>query len=611
MLVLYGTETGCARELAERVGREAAQRRITPRVVGMDDYDIGELPEEEVVVCVCSTTGDGDVPSNMTAFWKFLMRRDLTAARSASGRGALAGVKFAVFGLGDSSYAQFNVVARKLHARLEQLGATVMHSLTLGDDQSPFGLAGDIDLWLTALWESILRIKPLPDGFMIDDSSKLPTLCHRVVMMDEANVVPSTTAQKTKFYKPPRGSRPTPDGMPHLCTTMRNTRMTSEDWHQDVRHIVLSPAPGEENSHQLEYDAGDIAVVYPRNVFDVDSFAQLMGFNPDSVFSLKSCGGGGSSNILTLFPTPCTVRQALTCYLDVLGTPRRYAVEMLSHFATDPVEKDKLMEIGARRDGVDLYHSYLKREKRGFVELFADFTSCRPPFEWLVHIVPLLQPRLSPGNDLGDKVAGDNNVRLFVKRGRIRPAPAGTPELLIGPGTGIAPIMSLLQHRFALRRGSSECADQVVQDMVFFGCRHRSKDFLFREELSRMCDTKSLSSHGGGATLNENIDDKVSGSEDEMSPDPAQLYVAFSRDQPQKVYVQHKLAEQADKVWALLDPSRGNGRVVISGSSKRMPQDVLAVLKRIAILKGKLSQQEADRFFRTLQRRGKYVLEAW
>ena len=73
------------------------------------------------------------------------------------------------------------------------------------------------------------------------------------------------------------------------------------------------------------------------------------------------------------------------------GTPRRYAVEMLSHFATDPVEKDKLMEIGARRDGVDPYHSHLKREKRGFVELFA-LHELLPPFEWLVHIVPLLQP---------------------------------------------------------------------------------------------------------------------------------------------------------------------------------------------------------------------------
>ena len=180
MLILYGTETGCARDVAERVGREAARRLVAPRVVAMDDYDVGDLPDEAMVVCVCATTGDGDVPSTMASFWRFLLRRDLPRANAGGanagganagaaagddggGGGALAGVKFAVFGLGDSAYAQFNVVARKLHARLVQLGAAAMHPLTLGDDQSPFGLAGDVDVCcafsrsLTILWLMTLQ----------------------------------------------------------------------------------------------------------------------------------------------------------------------------------------------------------------------------------------------------------------------------------------------------------------------------------------------------------------------------------------------------------------------------------------------------------------------
>jgi sulfite reductase alpha subunit-like flavoprotein len=690
MLILYGTETGCARDVAERVGREAARRLVAPRVVAMDDYDVGDLPDEAMVVCVCATTGDGDVPSTMASFWRFLLRRDLPRANAGGanagganagaaagddggGGGALAGVKFAVFGLGDSAYAQFNVVARKLHARLVQLGAAAMHPLTLGDDQSPFGLAGDVDVWLSAFWPSVLRIQPLPDDFVVDDSSKLPTLHHSLIVEDEGAAT-TTTARPhflTQFYKPPMGSRPTPGGTPHACRVECNTRMTSEDWHQDVRHIVLGLAPNDSQKegdgtadHQtLEYAAGDIAVIYPKNVFDVDSFARLMGFDPDTVFSLHPLGDEmHSEQHVALFPTPCTVRQAFCCYMDVLGTPRRHAVEMLSHFATDAVEKDKLMEIGAAKDGVDLYHSYLKREKRGFVELFADFPSCRPPLEWLVRIVPLLRPRefsisssprchpreihlavaivdftsfygqrrtgvctnwmaklaadasgVEEGTDLGPDVV----VPLFVKRGRIHPAPADMPELLIGPGTGIAPIMSLLQDRFAARASSSGAvvADGggdggAVQDMVFFGCRHRSKDFLFRDDFLAMCESDDILASGesaassSGEAAGENAETSRVGCR-------ARLHVAFSRDQPQKVYVQHKLAEHADAVWAILDPARGNGRVVISGSSQRMPQDVLTVLKRIAILKGKLSEQEAGRFFKQMQRHGKYVLEAW
>ncbi len=687
MVVLYGPETGCARDVAERVGREAERRCMSPRVIAMDDYDVIGLPDESMVICICATTGDGDVPSTMSFFWRFLLRRDLPRASSAQtpSGGALATVKFAVFGLGDSAYAQFNVVARKLHARLVQLGASPLHPLTLGDDQSPFGLAGDVDVWLSAFWPSVFRIKPLPEGFIVDDAPKLPTLRYRVIVTNNStddgasgggavSAATGRSAPLTQFFKPPNGARPTPGRRPHSCRVVRNARMTSADWHQDVRHVILTLAvsknrkknseadEGEDaveehtsdatsKKQSLEYAAGDIAVVYPRNVFDVDSFAKLMGFDPDSVFSLQPLGDEiHSKQFMSLFPTPCSVRQAFCCYLDVLGTPRRHAVELLSHFATDTIERDKLIEIGAAKDGVDLYHSYLKREKRGFVELFADFPSCRPPLEWLVRIVPLLKPRefsisSSPNcypseihlavaivdftSYYGQRRTGvctnwlaqvdpgaDIAVSLFVKRGRIHPAPTNVPELLIGPGTGIAPIMSLLQDRFAAREnttaGSAVCSDDtgLIQDMVFFGCRHRSKDFLFRDAFLTMCDSDDFLA-SSESTVTSNETDARGNVQLHDANRRARLHVAFSRDQPQKVYVQHKLAEHADSVWRILDPARGNGRIVISGSSQRMPQDVLSVLKRIAVLKGKMSQQEAERFFKGLQRRGKYVLEAW
>ena len=683
MLILYGTETGCAQEIAERVGREAKRHLLAPRVVSMDSYDVGQLPDESLILAICSTTGDGEVPSNMALFWRFLLRRDLSTQKG-GGAGALANVKFAVFGLGDSAYAQFNVVARKLHARLEQLGAVAMHPLTLGDDQSSNGLAGDVDVWLDAFWQSVLSIKPLPHGYVVDNSSALPNLDYNVISMDSSvdTDISGTNSDalrhESKFYQPPKRSCRGGGKLPHQCHVLSNNRITASDWHQDVRHIVLSVSDPSKNG-TLEYVAGDIAVIYPENVFDVDDFARQMGYNPDRIFRLEHVGNcdeqllstGKNDDSLRLFPTPCTVRKALQCYLDVLGTPKRYAVELLSHFATDPVEKEKLLEIGASTEGVDLYHSYLKREKRGFTELFADFPSCRPPLEWLIQIVPLLRPReysiaSSPrcfpkeihlavaivdfvsyygqerrgictnwmsglrgkknkeatkeSTNTGDLDCQNNDsVFLYVKRGRIGPAPLEVPELLIGPGTGIAPIMSLIQDRYALRsvnkdtelssshldgerlgNEDSKSGYTDVQDMVFFGCRHEAQDFLFRDKLLNLCRSDiSLTS------------DEKTESRTVQKIKQAQLCVAFSRDQEHKVYVQHKLAEHADKVWAILDPKQGNGRVVISGSSQGMPRDVLAVLKRIAVMKGQLTAQQAERFFKTLQRRGKYILEAW
>ena len=83
----------------------------------MDDYDVRKLIDEKVCVFVCSTTGQGDEPDNMKKFWKFLLRKNLPAD-------SLRNLHFGVVGLGDSSYSKFNFVAKRLHKRLIQLGAT-------------------------------------------------------------------------------------------------------------------------------------------------------------------------------------------------------------------------------------------------------------------------------------------------------------------------------------------------------------------------------------------------------------------------------------------------------------------------------------------------------
>lgn len=116
MLILYGTQTGHAKYVAEEVGRECSRRYIKARVSAMDDYDITQLPTERIVVFVISTTGQGEPTATMKRSWKFLTRKDLPS-------NSLSNVNFTVFGLGDSSYEIFNAMARKLYQRMLQLGA--------------------------------------------------------------------------------------------------------------------------------------------------------------------------------------------------------------------------------------------------------------------------------------------------------------------------------------------------------------------------------------------------------------------------------------------------------------------------------------------------------
>ncbi|XP_073033415.1 NADPH-dependent diflavin oxidoreductase 1-like isoform X3 [Primulina eburnea] len=86
------------------------------------------------------------------------------------------------------------------------------------------------------------------------------------------------------------------------------------------------------------------------------------------------------------------------------------------------------------------------------------------------------------------------------------------------------------------------------------------------------------------------------------------FYAAFSRDQPRKVYVQHKIKEQSTKIWGLL--SQG-ASVYIAGSSNKMPSDVLSAFKDIVSAESGVSKEVASRWIRALEKAGKYYVEAW
>ena len=103
-----------------------------------------KLPDEDIVVLIVSTTGDGEVPSCMIAFWKFLLQKHLSST-------SLSSVEVAVFGLGDSSYEKYNAAARRLTMRIKQLGAKELLPLGLGDDQHAHGYFTGYMKWLKEL----------------------------------------------------------------------------------------------------------------------------------------------------------------------------------------------------------------------------------------------------------------------------------------------------------------------------------------------------------------------------------------------------------------------------------------------------------------------------
>ncbi len=156
------------------------------------------------------------------------------------------------------------------------------------------------------------------------------------------------------------------------------------------------------------------------------------------------------------------------------------------------------------------------------------------------------------------------------------PEDSRTPIIMIGPGTGLAPFRGFLQERAMQQRAGK----QIGTALLFFGCQHPQKDYLYREEL-------------------ENFEkDGV-----------MKLYTAFSRLDPQKkVYVQDKIYEHKDEVWQLLQ----DGAIVyICGDTTHMVPDVRKTFARVYQEKTGKSEQEANQWLDDLTVKNRYMVDIW
>eukprot|EP00960_Hanusia_phi_P018409 542789-Hanusia_phi.AAC.4 len=144
LVVLYGSQTGTAEEIAFQVSCRLASAGAQPTCASLISCSLEQLEQTTTALFVVSTTGDGEPPLTMRRFWMTLRRRDLS-------KSCLSQLRYAVYGCGDSSYPKFNAVARRLDVRLEALGAKRLCDIVLGDEQSQLGVA--LGMLPSGAWE--------------------------------------------------------------------------------------------------------------------------------------------------------------------------------------------------------------------------------------------------------------------------------------------------------------------------------------------------------------------------------------------------------------------------------------------------------------------------
>eukprot|EP01132_Coremiostelium_polycephalum_P004558 gene4558-5680_t len=588
--VLYATESGTSQEVAEKLCRDLSNYDFKPVLFDIQNYNKIKLPEEKLVIFVLSTAGHGEVPDSMKKFWSFLLIKTLPA-------NSLINTKFAVLGLGDSSYTTYNYAAKKLYQRLVSLSATPIIRRGDADDQHDLGIDYEVEKWTRELIENLLIDYPLPQDFQIPDSNTLHKSKFTVTFLETED----KSVGEYKYRLPPQSNY-------SVGKLTKNTRITANDWEQDVRHLEI------ELPTNLTYKSGDVAYILPQNPDDkVDQIIGLLKLNPDLIIT-KITPNDPDLTQKPIITLPISVRDLFKTYFDIMGSPRRYVFQLLSFFVSTELEKERASYFSSK-EGQDDLRTYNQLEKRNIIDVLTDFTSASIPFDYLFDLITPIKPRpfsISSSPNLYPNhihiTAGlhwyvtpfrkikkmglvsqwfqslelGSSIPLYIKEsGASLPKSSLTPIIMIGPGTGCAMFRSFMQERQLV----FEKEGKIGTTIFYFGCRHQSKDYLYEEELKSLVDTGVLS----------------------------KLEVAFSRDSAnqKKVYVQHLMKLDSAMIWNLIE--KENVHIYVSGSSGKMPKDVRAALITIIREHGGFESYESAQnyFVQKLESTKRYITETW
>ncbi|XP_063707356.1 NADPH-dependent diflavin oxidoreductase 1 [Culicoides brevitarsis] len=546
--VLYGSETGTAQDLSEHIWRESKKYGFKGKVLPMDDYNPLDLITEQCVLFVCATAGQGEEPENMKKFWKFLLRRSLAAD-------SLSHVHVAVLCLGDSSFPKFNWVGKRLSKRLLQLGAREIIPIGLCDDQHDMGIAAVYVPFVRDMFQKMLLLYPMPAGQTAETKPRQ--------FKWNVRVMENVSAETDKIW----------EHLPMIrsCKVLENTRTTHESHFQDVRFIRLE-------KQDLNWLPGDVACIRPQN--SKESLKKLFDLFDENNLGLRRDTVISVTEVDSELPVPSYLAKSMTLetiatkYWDLNTIPRPRFFELLALNCENELELEKLKEF-ASPEGLDDLYSYANRPKRTVLETLVDFphacsklnievlfemfqpikarsfsiSSCveSGSLALLVAVVEyrtmLKAPRKGFCSNWLKDVEVNDEVPVWIKRGTFRlPENRNTPLVMVGPGTGLAPFLSIL------------CDRKINGDsgplLLFFGCRNESMDFHCRDRLQELQKSGML-----------------------------QLICAFSRDQEDKMYVQNRIRENGDLLRKFLQ--KDQGYFFVSGSMKQMPQCVKEALEEV------------------------------
>ncbi|KAF0285765.1 hypothetical protein BA899_00875 [Spiribacter sp. SSL99] len=441
LTIWYGTETGNAQGVAERLKQQAEARGIDVEMSDLATVNPRQIRKKELLALVLSTHGDGEPPETAEGFHRYL---------HADNAPRLDDLEYSVLALGDSSYPDFCEAGKNIDERLQALGA------------SPLGPRIDCDVEFDAeeaQWASMLfeRLESAPQSQTVQ-------------------AVPSTGSQHDRRN-------------PYHAEVLERAPLTVPPSGKRVGHVVLSL-----EDSGIEYAPGDSLGIQPRNDDAlVDELLQLTGLSGDEEVAVDD-------SKLTL-RAAATERLELT---QVVVPFLKEWAALTGHDALEAIanDRERLRDWLSTRQTVDVIRAYPGEVSAD--QLVGALRKCPPRLYSIasspeladgeVHLTVRLETgehddRTRTGAASGyllERLQVGDTAPVYVEPNpRFKLPEAGsTPVIMVGPGTGVAPFRAFMQHR--------EAIGATGGNWLFFGEQHRRTDFLYQLDWQHWQETGLL-----------------------------------------------------------------------------------------------------------------------
>ena len=576
LYVLFGSNLGTTEAFARDIAQSGELNGFDTTLAPLDDY-VGGLPTDGPVI-VATASYNGAPPDNAAKFAEWLE----TAAP-----GAADGVLYSVFGCGNRDWAAtYQDVPRLIDEKLEALGGRRLAGR--GEADAREDLDGQFHEWFDPLWSQV------GNELDLDVDFDAPVQAEPLYKIEIAESVTANPVANQAGATP----------MKIVVNRELQQRDGDNPSPRSTRHIEVALPEG------VTYEPGDHLCVVPVNRQElVKRMLDRFGFDDESHIRIDVTGGRRSP-----FPNKSTfsVKRLGDVYGELQAVASRKDVGVLAAHTRCPDTKRALEALAAPAKGDDdRYRSEVFLKRKSVFDLLEEFPACELPFAVFLELVPWMSPRYysissSPSADptrcsitvgvvegparsgsgtyhgvcssfLANAREGDV-IQAVVKQpsGKFRmPEDPARPIIMVGPGTGLAPFRGFLQERKALKEKGVE----IGPAMLFFGCRRSAEDFIYADELTE-AEAAGLVS----------------------------LYTAFSREGPERVYVQDLIRRERAAVWRLIE----DGAVIyVCGDGAGMEPEVKRALATLYAEENDVEFDVAENWMEELAKSGRYLLDVW